>query len=76
MVTIEVELKEDDPEPEQHLDEGEHIERLIVPLSELHDKLKGKRVCPSLNVSAQRPTNTRSDFQRERKDRRCQVSVS
>lgn len=42
MVTIEVNLKEGDPQPEQHLDEGEHIERVLVPLSELYDKLHGK----------------------------------
>lgn len=42
MVTIEVNLKEGEATPEQHLDEGEHIERVIVPLSELYDKLKGK----------------------------------
>ena len=41
MVTVEVELAEDDKEPEQHLDEGEHIERVVVPLSELYDKLQG-----------------------------------
>ncbi len=41
MVTTEVELKEGDKEPEQHLDEGEHIQRLVVPLSELYDKLQG-----------------------------------
>ena len=40
MVTVEVELKEGDKEPEQHLDEGEHIERRIVPLSELYDTLQ------------------------------------
>ncbi|TKA74008.1 hypothetical protein B0A55_07746 [Friedmanniomyces simplex] len=39
MVTIEVNLKEGDEEPEQHLDEGEHIERRVVPLSELYDTL-------------------------------------
>lgn len=42
MVTVEVDLSEDDKLPEQHLDEGENIERLVVPLSELYDKLKGK----------------------------------
>lgn len=42
MVTIEVNLKEGDRPPEQHLDEGEHIERVTVPLSELYDKLQGK----------------------------------
>ncbi|KAK5108469.1 hypothetical protein LTR62_008287 [Meristemomyces frigidus] len=39
MVTIEVNLKEGDKEPEQHLDEGEFIERRIVPLSELYSTL-------------------------------------
>ncbi|KAK5709989.1 hypothetical protein LTR17_019265 [Elasticomyces elasticus] len=39
MVTIEVNLKEGDKEPEQHLDEGEHIERRVVLLSELYDTL-------------------------------------
>ncbi|KAF7188931.1 putative Nudix hydrolase P35G2.12 [Pseudocercospora fuligena] len=40
IATIEVELKEGDKEPEQHLDEGEHIERILVPLDELYDKLQ------------------------------------
>lgn len=43
MVTIEVNLGEDDKPPEQHLDEGEHIERRVVPLSELYDTLQGKQ---------------------------------
>lgn len=42
MVTVEVNLKEGDEPPEQHLDEGEFIERVTVPLSELYDKLQGK----------------------------------
>lgn len=41
MVHIEVELKEGDKEPQQHLDEGEHIERVVVPISELYTKLQG-----------------------------------
>lgn len=41
MVTVEVELKEGDEEPEQHLDDGEHIERVVVPISELYEKLQG-----------------------------------
>lgn len=41
MVTVEVTLNEGDEEPEQHLDEGEHIQRVIVPLTELYDKLQG-----------------------------------
>ena len=40
MVTVEVDLKEGEETPEQHLDEGEHIERVIVPLSDLYDKLQ------------------------------------
>jgi len=40
MVTIEVDLKEGDEEPEQHLDDGEHIERIVVPLSELYERLQ------------------------------------
>ena len=47
MVTIEVELKEGDKEPEQHLDDGEHIERMVVPLNELYDKLRGEQINPS-----------------------------
>ena len=42
MVTVEVELKEGDEEPEQHLDDAEHIERVVVPISELYEKLQGK----------------------------------
>lgn len=41
MVTVEVEIKEGDKEPDQQLDEGEHIERVTVPLDQLYDKLKG-----------------------------------
>ncbi|KAF2754698.1 NUDIX domain-containing protein [Pseudovirgaria hyperparasitica] len=36
---MEVKLKEGDPEPEQRLDDGEHITRVTVPLSELYDRL-------------------------------------
>lgn len=39
-VTIEINLKEDDPEPEQHLDEGEYIERRVVPIAELYNTLQ------------------------------------
>ena len=42
MVTVEVQLSEGDQQPEQHLDEGEHIDRIIVPLSQLYEKLQGK----------------------------------
>lgn len=49
MVTVEVTLKEGDEEPEQHLDEGEFIQRVIVPLDELYDRLQGMflQPCPS-----------------------------
>jgi ADP-ribose diphosphatase len=36
---VEVQLKEGEPMPEQHLDEGESIERIVVPLSKLFDKV-------------------------------------
>ena len=42
MVTVEVNLSESDEKPEQHLDDGEHIERVIVPLNQLYEKLQGK----------------------------------
>jgi ADP-ribose pyrophosphatase len=41
MVTVEVNLKEGEEIPEQQLDEGEYIERVMVPLSQLYDKLQG-----------------------------------
>jgi ADP-ribose pyrophosphatase len=37
---VEVRLGENDPEPEQHLDEGEDIQRVNVPLAELYDRLE------------------------------------
>jgi ADP-ribose pyrophosphatase len=37
--TVEVQLQEGDAEPEQHLDEGENIERVVVPLCELFSRL-------------------------------------
>lgn len=36
---MEVHLKEGDPEPEQHLDEGENIQRVTIPLAELYERL-------------------------------------
>jgi ADP-ribose pyrophosphatase len=36
---VEVQLKEGDVEPTQHLESGEHIERIIVPLDQLYEKL-------------------------------------
>ncbi|KAJ4989652.1 NUDIX domain-containing protein [Stagonosporopsis vannaccii] len=37
---MEVHLKEGEPEPEQHLDEGEDILRVNVPLAELYERLE------------------------------------
>ncbi|KAI2611346.1 NUDIX hydrolase domain-like protein [Hypoxylon fragiforme] len=39
LVMVEVQLQEGDEEPEQRLEDGEHIERVVVPLSELYDRL-------------------------------------
>ncbi|KAI1451231.1 NUDIX hydrolase domain-like protein [Annulohypoxylon moriforme] len=39
LVMVEVKLREGDEEPEQRLDDGEHIQRVVVPLSELYDRL-------------------------------------
>ncbi|KAF2201337.1 hypothetical protein GQ43DRAFT_440670 [Delitschia confertaspora ATCC 74209] len=39
LATIEVELKEGDPVPEQALDDGEFIERVVVPIEELYERL-------------------------------------
>ncbi|KAK3331759.1 ADP-ribose pyrophosphatase [Cercophora scortea] len=43
LVMVEVQLKEEDAEdmegPEQRLEDGEHIQRVIVPLSEFYDRL-------------------------------------
>lgn len=39
LATVEVNLKEGDLEPEQALDDGEFIERVVVPLDELYDRL-------------------------------------
>lgn len=38
-VVMEVQLKEGDPEPEQQLDDGEFIQKVVVPLDGLLDKL-------------------------------------
>jgi len=55
MVTVEVELKEGDAEPEQHLDDGEHIERVVVPISELYEKLQGKPATSTLSKPQKKP---------------------
>lgn len=39
LVMVEVKLGEDEQEPEQRLEDGEHIQRVVVPLSELYDRL-------------------------------------
>ncbi|KAI1075462.1 NUDIX hydrolase domain-like protein [Whalleya microplaca] len=52
MATVEVNLGENDEEPEQHLDDGEHIERLIVPIVELYDKLQALSKEPGTIVDA------------------------
>ncbi|KAG9671774.1 ADP-ribose pyrophosphatase, partial [Aureobasidium melanogenum] len=39
LAMMEVHLKEGDKEPEQQLDEGEHIERVVVPIAELYERL-------------------------------------
>jgi ADP-ribose pyrophosphatase len=37
---VEIRLGEGDAEPEQHLDEGEEIQRVRVPLGELFERLE------------------------------------
>ena len=39
LVMVEAQLNEGDEEPEQRLEDGEHIQRVIVPLSELYNRL-------------------------------------
>ncbi|CAH0048959.1 unnamed protein product [Clonostachys rosea] len=39
LVMVEVQLGEQDEEPEQRLEDGEHIQRVIVPIAELYDRL-------------------------------------
>jgi hypothetical protein len=90
MVTVEVELKEGDEEPEQHLDDGEHIERVVVPISELYEKLQGKQYHQQITPFPARSAGTKplcaagdgnitfpySNVQRAGKDRRRQVSLN
>ncbi|CAO2653423.1 Nn.00g028340.m01.CDS01 [Neocucurbitaria sp. VM-36] len=40
LVMVEIRLKEGDAEPEQQLDEGEDIQRVNIPLSELYERLE------------------------------------
>jgi len=49
LAMVEVDLKEGDVEPEQALDDGEFIERVLVPVEELYERLiqydkEGKKV--------------------------------
>ena len=39
MAMVEVQLREGDGEPEQRLDDGEHIQRVVIPLAEFYDRL-------------------------------------
>lgn len=39
LVMVEVKLGEGDEEPEQRLEDGEHIQRVVVPLTEFYDRL-------------------------------------
>lgn len=39
MAMVEVQLKEGDEEPEQRLEDGEHIQRVVIPLAEFYDRL-------------------------------------
>lgn len=39
LAMVEVQLGEGDEEPEQRLEDGEHIQRVVVPLSEFYDRL-------------------------------------
>ncbi|CAG9937291.1 unnamed protein product [Clonostachys rosea f. rosea IK726] len=39
LVMVEVQLGEGDEEPEQRLEDGEHIQRVIVPIAELYERL-------------------------------------
>lgn len=55
LVMVEVRLGEkEEPEPEQRLEDGEHIQRVVVPLGELYGKLveysKGERMVVSAKL--------------------------
>jgi ADP-ribose pyrophosphatase len=52
MVMVEVHLKEGDKEPEQRLEDGEHIQRVILPLSELYDRLVEYSNQPRMIIAA------------------------
>ncbi|ORY28636.1 putative phosphoribosyl-ATP diphosphatase [Naematelia encephala] len=40
LVTVDIHLNESDPEPQQHLEEGEHIIKRVVPLKDLNATLQ------------------------------------
>ncbi|KAM5344695.1 hypothetical protein ACJ41O_010557 [Fusarium nematophilum] len=39
LVMVEVQLGEEEEHPEQRLDDGEHIQRVVIPLAEFYDRL-------------------------------------
>ena len=51
--TVKVELSEDEElkEPEQHLDEGEYIEKRIVAMKDLYQTLLGECARPKVVAS-------------------------
>ena len=48
LAMVEVQLREGDEEPKQRLEDGEHIQRVLIPFAEFYDRLveytKGKRM--------------------------------
>ncbi len=52
LVMVEVRLGEGEAEPEQHLDDGEHIQRVVVPLDELYERLLEYSKTEKMMVSA------------------------
>jgi ADP-ribose pyrophosphatase len=39
MAMVEVRLREGEPEPAQRLEDGEHIQRVVIPLADFYDRL-------------------------------------
>ncbi|PVI02079.1 hypothetical protein DM02DRAFT_613262 [Periconia macrospinosa] len=52
LVMVEAELGESDKLPEQRLDDGERIERVVIPLSEFYDRLVEYTKKPRFIVAA------------------------
>ena len=48
LVIVDVQLTEDDPEPEAKLDEGEHIVKRIVEMKDLWKTLEGQSTSVSI----------------------------